>query len=125
MSSTQRLLAIVVAAVTVAAAPLVVERATSFTGTANLGFYGVTSCNCPPWNGPFGVAIPSNDVGTKVCCNEQINISYEGQNTTAVFDAIYDDGAGTDNIALSPEAFAKLAGWPGETSLTPVTWSWF
>ncbi|KAJ7458539.1 hypothetical protein FB451DRAFT_1182727 [Mycena latifolia] len=113
MTFTKSLLAAVSAAVAVNA----------FTGTANLGFFGTTSCECPAFNGPFAIAIPSNTVGTKVCCNDQITLTFEGQTTTAVFSGTYDAGAGTQNVALSPAAFAALAGSPEDTSLSPVTWS--
>ncbi|KAJ6483252.1 hypothetical protein C8R45DRAFT_1099531 [Mycena sanguinolenta] len=106
----------------VVAAALLVGTANAFTGTANLGFYNATSCGCPPWNGPFAIAIPSALVGTQVCCNVGITLSYEGQTTDAVFSGYYDAG-GAEDVALSPEAFAALAGWPEETSLSPVTWS--
>ncbi|KAJ7698330.1 hypothetical protein B0H17DRAFT_1050790 [Mycena rosella] len=113
MVSTKSLLAAVSTAVAVNA----------FNGTANLGFYDTSNCGCPPWNGPFAVAVPSNTVGDAVCCDDSITISYLGQTTTAVFSGIYEAGAGTENVALSPSAFAALAGWPEDTSLSPVTWS--
>ncbi|KAK7045096.1 hypothetical protein R3P38DRAFT_3177327 [Favolaschia claudopus] len=95
----------------------------AFNGTANLGFYGTTSCSCPPWNGPYAVAIARALVGTEVCCNVGITVSYLDQTVDAVFSGYYEDGAGTENIALSPAAFAALAGFPWETSLAPVNWS--
>ncbi|KAJ7458551.1 hypothetical protein FB451DRAFT_1273420 [Mycena latifolia] len=113
MAFTKSLLAAVSAAVAVNA----------FSGTANLGFYETTNCPCPPWNGPFAVAIPSNTVGDKVCCNDQITFTYLDQTTTAVFSGTYDAGAGTEDVALSPAAFAALAGHPQDTSISPVTWS--
>jgi hypothetical protein len=45
------------------------------------------------------------------------------QTVDAVFSGYYDDGEGTENIALSPAAFAELASFPEETLLSPVTWS--
>ncbi|KAJ7081199.1 hypothetical protein B0H15DRAFT_473021 [Mycena belliarum] len=113
MAFTKALLATISAAVAVSA----------FNGTANLGFFGTTNCGCPPWNGPYAAAIPSNTVGDAVCCNDVITITYLDQTTTAVFSGIYDAGAGTEDIALSSAAFAALAGHPEETSLSPVTWS--
>ncbi|KAK7008465.1 hypothetical protein R3P38DRAFT_2791380 [Favolaschia claudopus] len=96
----------------------------SISPPANLGFYGTTSCSCPPWNGPYAVAIPRALAGTaEVCCNVGITISYLDQTVDAVFSGYYEDGAGTENIALSPAAFAALAGFPWETSLAPVNWS--
>jgi hypothetical protein len=41
-----------------------------------------------------------------------------------VLTGIFDGGAGTQNIALSPSAFAALGGSPGETSITSVVWAW-
>ncbi|KAJ7245919.1 hypothetical protein B0H12DRAFT_1127163 [Mycena haematopus] len=117
MFSTKPLLSVV------AAAALLVGTANAFNGTAILGFYDTTSCPCPPWNGPFAVAIPRGLVGTEVCCNVGITLSYEGQTTDAVFSGYYEAGAGTENVALSPAAFAALAGFPEETSLSGVTWS--
>lgn len=107
---------------------------------ANLGFFGTTNCGCPPFNGPFAVAVPSALVGSAVCCNDAVTLSctcvsphphaspltllpVEGETVTAIFSGIYDDGAGTENVALSPTAFAALAGFPEDTSLSPVTWS--
>ncbi|KAJ7905861.1 hypothetical protein B0H13DRAFT_1881133 [Mycena leptocephala] len=116
MFSTKSLLAIVSTA-------MFIGTASAFTGTANLGFSGTTVCACPPFNGPFAVAIPSADVGTKVCCNDQITITFNDKTTTAVFSGIYNAGAGTDNIALSPDAFAALGGAPEDISHSPVTWS--
>ncbi|KAJ7081194.1 hypothetical protein B0H15DRAFT_855351 [Mycena belliarum] len=113
MAFTKSLLATISAAVAV----------TAFNGTANLGFTGSTNCGCPPFNGPFAAAIPSNTVGDAVCCNDIITITFLDQTTTAVFSGIYDAGAGTENIALSPAAFDALAGNPEQTSLSPVTWS--
>ncbi|KAJ7096810.1 hypothetical protein C8R44DRAFT_889415 [Mycena epipterygia] len=95
----------------------------AFTGTANLGFYGTTNCGCPPFNGPYAIAVPSALVGSAVCCNDAVTLSFEGETVTAIFSGIYDDGAGTENVALSPTAFAALAGFPEDTSLSPVTWS--
>ncbi|KAJ7430947.1 hypothetical protein B0H11DRAFT_2133433 [Mycena galericulata] len=118
MFATKSLLATIVAAVFVGTA-----KATNYTGTAHLGFYNTTVCTCPPWNGPYAVAIPSQLVGSAVCCNDEITFSYEGETTTAVFSGIYVAGEGTEDVALSPSAFAALAGWPQETSLSPVTWS--
>ncbi|KAJ6474001.1 hypothetical protein C8R47DRAFT_1199562 [Mycena vitilis] len=102
---------------------LFVGTAAAFNGTANLGFYGTTSCPCPPWNGPYAVAIPSALIGSEVCCNVGISLTYLGQTVDAVFSGTYDEGEGTENIALSPAAFAALAGFPEETSLDGVAWS--
>ncbi|KAJ7900889.1 hypothetical protein B0H13DRAFT_2336306 [Mycena leptocephala] len=99
MFSTKCLLAAVSAA-------LLVGTANAFNGTANLGFFETTSCPCPPWNGPYAVAVPHLD-----------------QTVDAVLSGYYDDGEGTENIALSPAAFAALASFPEETLLSPVTWS--
>ncbi|KAJ6477284.1 hypothetical protein DFH09DRAFT_1162514, partial [Mycena vulgaris] len=46
-----------------------------------------------------------------------------GQSVVAVFSGIYDAGAGTEDAALSPTAFAALAEFPEESFLAPVTWS--
>lgn len=45
-----------------------------------------------------------------------------GSTTTAIFSGIYDGGAGTENVALSPLPFAALAGFPEDTSVADVTW---
>ncbi|KAJ7189653.1 hypothetical protein GGX14DRAFT_484551 [Mycena pura] len=101
---------------------LIVAVANAFNGTANLGFYDVNNCFCPPFNGPFAIAIPSTLARSATCCNDQITLSYLGQTTTAVFSGFYDAGEAED-IALSPNAFAALASFPWETALTPVSWS--
>ncbi|KAJ6616353.1 hypothetical protein B0H10DRAFT_1400212 [Mycena sp. CBHHK59/15] len=116
MFSTKSLLATISAA-------MLIGTANAFNGTANLGFYGTTNCGCPPWNGPYAVAVPSDLVGSAVCCNDAVTLSYLGKSIPAVFSGIYDAGAGSQNVALSPTAFAALAGFPEETSLSPVTWS--
>ncbi|KAF8175984.1 hypothetical protein K438DRAFT_2044635 [Mycena galopus ATCC 62051] len=104
------------------AAAILVGTAAAYNGTANLGFYNTVDCPCPAFNGPYAIAIPSALVGTEQCCDVEITLSYEGQTTTAVFSGTY-DAAGPEDIALSPEAFAALAGFPQETSLVGVTWS--
>ncbi|KAF8144341.1 hypothetical protein K438DRAFT_1992897 [Mycena galopus ATCC 62051] len=86
-------------------AALFVGPANAFTGTAVLGFFETTNCAYGNDNGPFAIAIP-----------------IEGETTTAVFSGTYDAG-GSDDIALSPAAFAALAGSPFETSLHGVTWA--
>ncbi|KAJ6484292.1 hypothetical protein DFH09DRAFT_1211446 [Mycena vulgaris] len=116
MFSTKSLLAAVSAA-------MVLGTAHAFNGTAHLGFYGTTNCGCPPWNGPYAVAIPSALVGDAVCCNDAITITYLDKITTAVFSGIYDAGADTQDVALSPTAFAALGGFPEETEHSPVSWS--
>ncbi|KAF8129704.1 hypothetical protein K438DRAFT_1948478 [Mycena galopus ATCC 62051] len=108
------------------AAALLAGTANAYNGTAHLGFYDASWEGCPPWNGPFAIAIPSALVGTEQACNVEITLSFgppgEAQTTTAVFSGIYDAG-GPEDVALSPDAFAALAGWPYETSLEGVTWS--
>ncbi|KAJ7617608.1 hypothetical protein DFH06DRAFT_100557 [Mycena polygramma] len=107
-------------------AALLVGTASALTGTAHLGLTdGVTLCACGPQNGPFGVAIPSDLVGTHVCCNEQIAITGPSFNTTAVFTGTYDAGAGTQDIALSASAFSALDKNPGDTTLAGVSWVFF
>ncbi|KAJ7747114.1 hypothetical protein DFH07DRAFT_1037246 [Mycena maculata] len=117
MFSAKALLAAITVTVVIGSA-----NAVNYTGTANLGFYGTTNCGCPPFNGPFAVAIPTQLVGDAVCCDDSVTITYEGETTTAVFSAIYDTGSGTENIALSALAFGALAGFPEDTSLSPATW---
>ncbi|KAJ7702164.1 hypothetical protein B0H14DRAFT_3527309 [Mycena olivaceomarginata] len=105
---------------------LLAGSATAFTGTAQLGLdTGVTSCNCPAFNGPFAIAVPRDLVTTQTCCNYQVNLSVNGQTTTAVFSGYYDAGAGTQNIALSASAFAALDSNADDTSIAGVTWSFF
>ncbi|KAF7343631.1 hypothetical protein MSAN_01983800 [Mycena sanguinolenta] len=116
MFSTKPLLSVVAAA-------LLAGTVNAYTGTAILGFYNTTSCGCPAFNGPYAVAIPRELVGTQSCCDVGITLSYGGETTDAVFSGYYEAGAGTENVALSPEAFAALAGFPDEVSLSPVTWS--
>ncbi|KAJ7823725.1 hypothetical protein B0H14DRAFT_2689307 [Mycena olivaceomarginata] len=105
------------------AAAIFVGTATAFNGTATLGFYDTANCGCPPWNGPYAVAIPRELAGTEVCCNVGITLTYLDNTVDAVFSGYYDDATGTENIALSAAAFAALAGHPEETSLAPVAWS--
>ncbi|KAJ7124623.1 hypothetical protein C8R43DRAFT_958674 [Mycena crocata] len=102
---------------------MLIGAAHGFNGTANLGFYGTTNCGCPPWNGPYAIAIPAELVGSAVCCNVGVTLTYLDKTVPAVFSGIYDAGAGTENVALSARAFADLAGWPEDTALAPVTWS--
>ncbi|KAJ6502800.1 hypothetical protein C8R47DRAFT_216311 [Mycena vitilis] len=91
-------------------------------GSAN-AFTGTTNCGCPASNGPFAVSIPSALVGTHVCCDESITISFNGESVDAVFNGIFDGGAGTQNIQLSQVAFDAIEDNSGETSLSPVTWA--
>ncbi|KAF8134087.1 hypothetical protein K438DRAFT_1883654 [Mycena galopus ATCC 62051] len=107
----------------VLATALLVGTANAFNGTGNLGFYDTSSCSCPPWNGPFAVAIPRELAGAEVCCNVGVTLSYLDQSIDAVFSGYYDAGTGTEDVALSPAAFAALAGFPEKTSLAPFTWS--
>ncbi|KAF7366211.1 hypothetical protein MVEN_00498300 [Mycena venus] len=125
MFSTKSLLAAVAASVLIGT---VNAQAVNYTGTANLGFYQSTACGCPPFNGPYAVAIPSNLVGDAVCCEDSVTFivaggpEHGGSTTTAIFSGIYDGGAGTENVALSPLPFAALAGFPEDTSVADVTW---
>ncbi|KAJ7445294.1 hypothetical protein FB451DRAFT_1293056 [Mycena latifolia] len=105
------------------AAAVLVGSASAFTGTANLGFTGVTICGCAASNGPFAIAIPSALVGTHVCCNEAITLTYNGKTTTAIFSGIYNAGAGTQNVALTDSPFDVLRDNSTQTSLSPVTWA--
>ncbi|KAJ7110620.1 hypothetical protein C8R44DRAFT_883751 [Mycena epipterygia] len=87
---------------------------------------GSTSCECPTQNTAFGIAIPAALMGSNMCCNVQVQLAFGERTSAAVLDAIYDTGAGTENIALSPAAFAALSpGFINQTSLSPVTWSFF
>ncbi|KAJ6620163.1 hypothetical protein B0H10DRAFT_1946229 [Mycena sp. CBHHK59/15] len=97
-----------------------IGTAHAFNGTATLGFYQVVNCFCPPWNGPYAVAIPSTLVGSATCCNDQITLTYLDQTVSAVFSGIYVAGEGTEDIALSPDVFGALAGHPWETALAPM-----
>ncbi|KAJ7775928.1 hypothetical protein DFH07DRAFT_798873 [Mycena maculata] len=97
-------------------------KAANYTGIANLGFFDTTNCGCPPWNGPYAIAIPSNLVGDAVCCDATVTLSYSGETVDAVFSGTYSGGAGPEDIALSPLAFGAIAGWPEETALFPVVW---
>ncbi|KAJ7167979.1 hypothetical protein C8R46DRAFT_1094628 [Mycena filopes] len=97
--------------------------AQAYNGTAILGFYGTTSCGCPPWNGPYAVAIPRDLVGTETCCNVGVTVTWLDSTIDAVFSGYYEDGAGTEGIALSAAAFAALGGFPDQTAHFPVTWS--
>ncbi|KAJ7182330.1 hypothetical protein C8R43DRAFT_1100824 [Mycena crocata] len=102
---------------------LLLGGANAFTGTATLGFGGTTTCGCAASNGPFAVSIPSALVGSHVCCNEAISLSYNGKSVTAIFSGIFDAGAGTQNVELSDVAFAALEDNAGQTVLSPVTWN--
>ncbi|KAJ7141785.1 hypothetical protein C8R43DRAFT_1200840 [Mycena crocata] len=104
-------------------AATLIGTAYAFNGTANLGFIGTTNCGCPTFNGPYAAAVPAELVGSARCCNVAITVTYLDKTVEAVFSGIYDAGAGTENVALSPRAFADLAGFPEETALAPVTWS--
>ncbi|KAJ7065734.1 hypothetical protein C8F01DRAFT_1228962 [Mycena amicta] len=108
----------ILAAMAVSAASL----ANAYNGTAALGFYNVVNCACPPWNGPYAIAIPSSLIGDKTCCNDQVSLSYLDQTTTAVFSGYYDAGEGAQDVALSPLAFGALSGHPWETALENTVW---
>ncbi|KAJ7032168.1 hypothetical protein C8F04DRAFT_1396765 [Mycena alexandri] len=108
---------------TAVASAMFIGGAAAFTGTATIGFTGTTNCGCAASNGPSAVSIPAALVGTHVCCNEEITITYNGKSIAAVFNGIFDDGAGTDNIQLSAFTFAQIEDNSGETSLSPVTWA--
>ncbi|KAJ7732378.1 hypothetical protein B0H14DRAFT_3517675 [Mycena olivaceomarginata] len=49
--------------------------------------------------------------------NYQVNLSVNGQTTTAVFSGYYEAGAGTQNITLSASAFAALDTNADDTSI--------
>ncbi|KAJ7110621.1 hypothetical protein C8R44DRAFT_743085 [Mycena epipterygia] len=108
-------------------AAMFIGGASAFTGTATLGISPdtTTSCGCGADNGPFEVAIPAALVGSNVCCDTQVNLAFGDETTTAVFGAIYNAGAGTENIALSADAFSALSPGGTGTTLSPVTWSFF
>ncbi|KAJ7110623.1 hypothetical protein C8R44DRAFT_743087 [Mycena epipterygia] len=103
-------------------AAMFIGGASAFTGTATLGIgAGTTSCGCAPSNGPFEITNPAALVNSNVCCNAQVTLTFGDESTTAVFGAIYNSGAGTDNIVLSPRAYAVLAPGSGGTSLESFT----
>ncbi|KAJ7486938.1 hypothetical protein FB451DRAFT_1228370 [Mycena latifolia] len=89
-------------------AALLIGATSAFVGTAQDGFAGVTSCNCPSSVGAFTAAVPSALVESHVCCTDVIIITLNNGTMQAVFSGIYDAGAGTENIALSPSAFAVV-----------------
>ncbi|KAJ6514076.1 hypothetical protein DFH09DRAFT_46476 [Mycena vulgaris] len=103
-------------------AAVLIGSASAFTGTATVGFTGTTNCGCPATNGPFAVSIPSALVGTHVCCSDSITITHNGKSTTAIFNGIFDTGAGTQNIQLSQTAFTAIEDSTTDTSLS-VTWA--
>ncbi|KAJ6579962.1 hypothetical protein DFH09DRAFT_1146218 [Mycena vulgaris] len=105
------------------AAAMLVGTASAFTGTANLGFTGVASCDCPASNGPFAIAVPAALFGTAVCCNDAVTVTYNGKSVVAILSGRYTAGDGTQNVALSDVAFAMLEDNSGQTSLSPATWS--
>ncbi|CAK5266480.1 unnamed protein product [Mycena citricolor] len=116
----------VVLAVTLASAFSVATAAAAnpvYTGSAMLGFYQVTACDCPPWNGPFAAAMPIELTYGFVCCNDQITVTMGGVSTTAVFSGYFDGGEGTQNIALSPVAFTSISGTPQAVEMDDATWS--
>ncbi|KAJ7260452.1 hypothetical protein B0H12DRAFT_1217927 [Mycena haematopus] len=100
-----------------------IGSASAFTGTATLGFTGTTNCGCPASNGPSAISIPAADVGSHVCCNDSITVTYNGKSVVGVFNGIYNAGAGTDNIQLSSFTFEQIRDNSGQTSLSPVTWA--
>ncbi|KAJ7249644.1 hypothetical protein C8J57DRAFT_1356355 [Mycena rebaudengoi] len=104
-------------------AAMLIGAANAFTGTATLGFAGTTSCDCSPSNGPFAVAVPSALIGTARCCSATVTATHNGKSVTAILSAVYDAGAGTQNIALSDVAFAQIQDTAGQTTLSPVTWA--
>ncbi|KAJ7486931.1 hypothetical protein FB451DRAFT_1363111 [Mycena latifolia] len=87
-------------------AALLIGATSAFVGTAQDGFAGTTSCNCPSSVGTFTAAVPSALVESHVCCTDVIIITLSSGTLEVVFSGIYDAGAGTENIALSPSAFA-------------------
>ncbi|KAJ7486940.1 hypothetical protein FB451DRAFT_1554090 [Mycena latifolia] len=89
-------------------AALLIGATSAFVGTAQDGFAGVTSCNCPFSVGAFTAAVPSALVESHVCCTDVIIITLNSGTLEAVFSGIYDAGAGTENIALSLSAFALV-----------------
>ncbi|KAJ7454623.1 hypothetical protein B0H11DRAFT_2069229 [Mycena galericulata] len=102
---------------------MLIGTARAFTGVAIIGFTGTASCNCPAFNGPFAASIPAALVGTAVCCNDEITLSYNGRTVPAVFSGICNDCFGTQNVELSAAAFGVLEDNTTETTLSPVTWA--
>ncbi|KAJ7358523.1 hypothetical protein DFH08DRAFT_848627 [Mycena albidolilacea] len=100
-----------------------IGSASAATGTASVGFVGTTNCGCPATNGPFAVSIPTALAGTHVCCQDTIIVTYNGKNVTAIFNGIFDNGAGTQNIQLSQIAFDQIKDNASQTSVSPVTWA--
>ncbi|KAJ7303732.1 hypothetical protein DFH08DRAFT_976905 [Mycena albidolilacea] len=99
-------------------AAMFVGSATAFTGFHRLCWHHQLATN-----GPFAVSIPSTDVGTHVCCQDSITVNYNGKSVAAIFNGIFDAGAGTDNIQLSQVAFAQVEDNSSETPVSPVTWA--
>ncbi|KAJ7117047.1 hypothetical protein C8R44DRAFT_879567 [Mycena epipterygia] len=108
---------------TTVCAAMLIGTANAFTSTANLGFFGTTNCAFPAFSGPFAIAIPAELVGSAVCCSTQVTLTVNGETITAVFSSTYDASAGSQDIALSPSAFAALDRRPQDTSVAAVTWS--
>ncbi|KAJ7252055.1 hypothetical protein C8J57DRAFT_1520384 [Mycena rebaudengoi] len=57
------------------------------------------------------------------CCADTVIVTYNGKSVGAILSAVYDAGAGTENIALSDIAFDMIEDTVGQTTLSPVTWS--
>ncbi|KAJ7469343.1 hypothetical protein B0H11DRAFT_2044017 [Mycena galericulata] len=71
-----------------------------------------------------GIAsISAELVGTAVCCNDEITLSYNGRTIPAVFSEICNDCFGAQNVELSAAAFGVLEDNTTETTLSPVTWA--
>ncbi|KAF7351691.1 hypothetical protein MSAN_01602100 [Mycena sanguinolenta] len=92
-------------------------------GTATLGFKGTTNCGCPPNNGPFAVSIPEEFMKKRECCQDTLTVEHRGKTVTVILNGVFDDGEGTQNIEMSPMAFAMIADNPTDTTIGPVTWS--
>ncbi|KAJ7760163.1 hypothetical protein B0H14DRAFT_2634267 [Mycena olivaceomarginata] len=104
---------------------------------ATLGFEETTNCDCPRSNGPF-VAVPKELVADHRCCEDTITVQCTPPDPTAlqigmhfpekkksvvvILGGMFDQGKGTENIELSPMAFAMISDNPTDTTLGPVTW---
>ncbi|KAJ6602931.1 hypothetical protein B0H10DRAFT_2230114 [Mycena sp. CBHHK59/15] len=102
------------------ATAMLIGAASTFTGTATLGFTGTTNCGCPMTNSPFAV---SSTLVSRVRCNNSITLSYNSKTTSAIFNGIDDSGDGTGIIHLSSVAFAVVEDNPTQTMCSPVTWA--
>ncbi|KDR71414.1 hypothetical protein GALMADRAFT_253734 [Galerina marginata CBS 339.88] len=107
---------------TLISSAVAISAVNAYVGRASWDSLGTTPCpvQCPLTD--FRVALPIDLFPNGEQCCSTVHVSYRGVNIDVTFTDLFLAGAGSFNISLSDQAFAKLA--PLEVGqISPVVWN--